>query len=140
MAYSYEAEQKILRRLFDEVQSDVAEDIDCSLDDDHLEIQNESTDSEQDMSDDDVATADDDVATVLADRGQIRAPCMVGSDGTRWKKHFNLRKNVRTRADNLITQLPGVKGEAKQKKTTMEIWSLFFTNTMLEKIVFYTNR
>ncbi|KAK9711576.1 Transposase IS4 [Popillia japonica] len=72
-------------------------------------------------------------------RRQCREPCFFGSDGTRWKKHFGGRRNVRTRADNIITQLPGVKGEAKEKRTPIEIWNLFITNDMLERIVVYTN-
>lgn len=131
--WSYELEEERLRRLYDEVPSDVADDSDSSLEDDHLEVQNDNTDSEQDMS-------DNNVAPDFTVRRKTREPCFIGRDGTRWKKHFYQRKNVRTRTDNLVTQLPGVKGEARQMKTAMEIWSLFFTNEMLEKIVFYTNQ
>lgn len=62
----------------------------------------------------------------------------VGKDGTVWaKKHF--RTNVRTRVENIITQLPGVVPEASSAESEIACWSLFFTDDMLQNILVYTN-
>ncbi|KAI4466910.1 piggybac transposable element-derived protein 4 [Holotrichia oblita] len=49
------------------------------------------------------------------------------------------RQNVRTGGNNIIIQMPGGKGEARKKRTPIEIWNLFITNDILERIVVYTN-
>lgn len=48
-------------------------------------------------------------------------------------------QTVRTRRHNIISHLPGVVGDAKQAKSVLQTWSLFFTDEMLAGIVEYTN-
>lgn len=56
-------------------------------------------------------------------------------------KHIYLQKKiVRIRAQYIVTQLPEVKGIAGQKKKHLRIWTLFFTENMLEKVVQYTKK
>nr|XP_023022605.1 piggyBac transposable element-derived protein 4-like [Leptinotarsa decemlineata] len=57
---------------------------------------------------------------------------------SKWAKFPN-RRNVRTRSENIVIHLPGVKGIARQKKTAIDCWLLFFTEDMLDDIVRYTN-
>jgi hypothetical protein len=59
----------------------------------------------------------------------------IGSDGTRWRKRLGTGRNVRTRADNIITQLAGEKSETREKKTPTEVWNQFIINDMLKTIV-----
>ncbi|KAI4462957.1 hypothetical protein MML48_4g00002710 [Holotrichia oblita] len=118
--WSYEIEQKELQRLFEEVQTDseVAEDSDSSLENDDIEIQEENSDTEQDLTDNEI----NDIVEPELQSKKLRVPYMFGKDGFKWKKHFDGRPNVRTRAHNIVTQMPGVKGEAKKKKTPIDIW------------------
>lgn len=47
--------------------------------------------------------------------------------------------NVRTRSHNIISQVPGVKRCAKDAKSIIYCWSLFFPDTVIEEIVTCTN-
>lgn len=47
--------------------------------------------------------------------------------------------NVRTRSHNIILHLPGVKRYAKDAKSIVDCWSLFFPDTVIEEIVSCTN-
>lgn len=78
----YEAAQKILQWLFDEVETDseMGEDSDSSLDDDYLEIQEEDSDSEQDIDD------DFKIEHILQRRASC-VLCLIGKDGTQLRKH-----------------------------------------------------
>lgn len=58
--------------------------------------------------------------------------------GTKWAKQRRNR-NVRTRAENIITHLSGVQGHAKEQKTASKCWQLFLSDEMLTHIVRYTN-
>lgn len=49
-------------------------------------------------------------------------------------------QNQKTLPQNIIRRLPGVIGPAKQSKTPLECWSNFFTDSMLEKIIRFTNQ
>nr|CAI5867021.1 unnamed protein product [Callosobruchus analis] len=61
-----------------------------------------------------------------------------GKDGTQWNKHpFSQR--VRTAKANKVSHRPGVKGEAKNAKTPLDCWNLFFSEQMLVSIVENTN-
>lgn len=134
-SWSYEDEQIRLQRLWDEAESDGSEedayDSDSSLGEDNVEFQNENTDTDQDM-------FDEETEVIEPNLSRHREAYFIAKDGTKWKKHLEYCKNIRTRADNIITQLPGVKGEAKQKTVAAEIWSLFVTDEMIENIVTYT--
>ncbi|XP_074028523.1 uncharacterized protein [Leptinotarsa decemlineata] len=116
-SWCYEEEVRRLQQLFEEVDSDIelAEDSDGSLEEDELLVQEENSDTEQEMSDDDI---EEDAAEPETNRS-VRIPCFISKDGTRWRKHFTRYPNVRTRSDNIITRLPGVKGLVKEKKTAI---------------------
>ncbi|CAH2014130.1 unnamed protein product [Acanthoscelides obtectus] len=62
----------------------------------------------------------------------------MGKDGvTKWSKICgNLA--VKTRAENTISHLPGVKTDFKNIKEPLQIWKCFFTEQMLSDIVKYT--
>lgn len=53
------------------------------------------------------------------------------------KQHATLAKTAR---QNIVTQLPGVKGAAKNLKTILECWKLFFPDSVIDQIVEYTNQ
>lgn len=44
-------------------------------------------------------------------------------------------KNVRTRSENIIKHLPGVKSLVKDFKSPMEIWNHFFSDNIINIIV-----
>lgn len=57
---------------------------------------------------------------------------------TKWKKNPPPR-NTRTAHCNIITHLPGVKPHARNAKTIIESWSLFFPDNVIQEIVTCTN-
>nr|CAH7750048.1 unnamed protein product [Callosobruchus chinensis] len=116
----YEREQERLMRLWDELEEEESEhpieldDDDESFAADELETQDHNTDSQEDI-DENVCGED------LDENGRShRIPYFVGKDKiTRWNKHCPSRTAVRTiRSQNLVTQAPGARGEARQKGTT----------------------
>lgn len=132
----YETEQEYLRQLYDEVETDVdAEDDDTSLASDHEEIQDHNTDDEQDIEPEEYL----DYSGMNRDDTTQLLPYYLAKDGTtKWRKHTSYR-HVRTRAENIIKFLPGVKGNARELITAVDIWSLFFTDEILHIIVKSTN-
>ncbi|UYV61627.1 hypothetical protein LAZ67_1005604, partial [Cordylochernes scorpioides] len=95
--------------------------------DDHIEERNWSTDTEK---------------YTLSEEENNEDPSFnyyIGKDQkTKWKKALP-PKNVRTRSENIITHLPGVKGEAKNAKSILDCWNLFIDDNILECIVTNTN-
>ena len=59
-------------------------------------------------------------------------------NATKWKKSFPI-SNVRRQQHNIISNLPGVKRDAKNAKTILDVWKLFFTDSAFDKIINYTN-
>lgn len=57
---------------------------------------------------------------------------------TKWYKNSS-SNNVRTRKHNLVLHLPGVKRIARDAKSILECWKLFFTDSIIDDIVKYTN-
>ncbi|XP_050315802.1 uncharacterized protein LOC126750275 [Anthonomus grandis grandis] len=135
---NYEREQIYLGQLFDEVATDEEPlDDDSSLQDDDEETQDHNTDDEQDI--DDLNNILDLPDEIMEEVAHEKAAYYIGKDGqTKWRKHPG-NSQVRTSALNIIKFLPGVKGNAKGLKFAAEIWSLFFTNEMLQVIVDNTN-
>ncbi|KAJ3646387.1 hypothetical protein Zmor_005897 [Zophobas morio] len=131
---SYEKEQAHLRRLLEEVDSDL-EDVDDEESDGEeniVEFQLSDTDTEQE--------AESDVEDLAGPAPKpSRVPTFLGKDGTVWKKH-RPPQTVRTRKSNLVTHLPGPKTYAKNAKSIDDCWSLFFSNDILNLIVQYTNQ
>ncbi|KAF0703927.1 piggyBac transposable element-derived protein 4-like, partial [Aphis craccivora] len=62
----------------------------------------------------------------------------LGKDGTKWKARMP-SSNSRTRSHNLVTHLPGVKGVAKNSKSIIDSWQLFFPDEVISEIVNFTN-
>ncbi|CAI6353650.1 unnamed protein product [Macrosiphum euphorbiae] len=65
--------------------------------------------------------------------------CFYGKDGTKWNRR---KPNLRTKnpSYNKITEKPGVTNLAKNAKTEIDAWYIFFTGPMIEhNIVFCTN-
>lgn len=64
--------------------------------------------------------------------------CFLGRDKvTVW--HANAPRQYRTSSKNIVIHLPGVKKVAKNAKSPIDCWKLFFSDSMIEKIVSYTN-
>lgn len=57
---------------------------------------------------------------------------------TRWRL-TQPKRRVRRGRENIITHLPGVKSVAKDAKTRLECWKLFFPDHIIDNIVKYTN-
>ena len=133
--YSYENEQKRLHNLMehclleDSVEGSVIEydDEEDVNEEDALERQDTDTDTEQEISD------CDEVEQIN------QGPTFTGKDNcTLWKKHVP-NKNVRTRSQNLVKHLPGVKAVAKNLKMEFDIWKHFFSDKILDCIMKNTN-
>ena len=146
-AGSYEKEQARLERLLQDClddPEDKAIDSDNSLEDGVYEVMQHDSEYEQHISKNEAdeehcqSNGENDSSQSESSTGS-RQPCFTSKDGTRWRKHMSQKRKMRTRAINIITQVPGVRGEAREKKNPVEIWSLFFTDEMLKNIVSYTN-
>lgn len=122
---SYEREQERLQRLFDEIISESEpepEDDDDSLADDNLEELDYTTNSESDFSE------MDNFEESFSQIRKSRNPLLVGKDGTKWRKHCEIKRNVRTRSENICLHLPGPKGEIRKQSSGKNIWEYFLTN------------
>ncbi|CAH1981396.1 unnamed protein product [Acanthoscelides obtectus] len=91
-----------------------------SADDNHVNIQqkNESEDSDTDMDSD----------------GE--RPAFYGRNRLKWCKQAP-NKQVRTRAENIIIHLPGLKGPARlhsDEPNPIQIWKLLFTDKLLDEM------
>lgn len=126
MATPYEKEMQRLRKLLEEVESDeesVCEDENFS---DHESFSEHDSNSEIENS----SSSDD------SDEEQ---DAYIGRDKlTVWKKS-KFRPKVRTPACNIVLHLPGSRGEAKNVTNPSCCISLLIDDSMLEKIVSYTN-
>lgn len=128
----YEKEQAKLMALWEERKDDEEEFPDSEDDDeiDHVSINSYHSDSE--MIENDTEKAEEEVT-------DHRCKYYMGKDAiTKWLKHCS-SKRVRTRAENIITKLPGCKPYAKGAKTPLDCWLLFFDSTILDGITHCTN-
>lgn len=99
---------------------------------DEVEIQENHTDLE-----DEVSEAPE--HTVTTTSRSSRVPVYVGKDKTTiWRVHCPINSK-KTPACNKVTTGAGVKGVAKQAKTIVDCWHLFFPIEILSTIVLYTN-
>ncbi|KAK9754569.1 Immunoglobulin domain [Popillia japonica] len=70
---------------------------------------------------------------------ELDGPFFIGKDKiTMWKKHQS-PKHVRTRAENLVKQLPDPKAATKKLTDPLDIWKYFITEDILKGIVDHTN-
>lgn len=149
-----ELERRRIMAVLEESDSDVLpSDQESEEDDDHVSERSEASNTEQEISDDDevpLATIrrrvqseqnlqqEEYASTSLSTRDCEYTRQYFGKDGTAWFRK-PLRQNVRTRAENIIDQLPGVAPEAKAALSEFASWNLFFTDEMLQLILNYTN-
>ncbi|CAH1962352.1 unnamed protein product [Acanthoscelides obtectus] len=99
-------------------------------DDDFVYESEHDTDSEQGA---DEQSLDDE------DEGMLDDDTYLAKDGmTRWK-NGSFPLNVRTRACNIITHLPGPRNEARELKSEIDIYNLFLDQDIIGTIVESTN-
>lgn len=121
----YIKEQQRLMRLFEEVDS-----VDEESDDEEDDEENEDCLETREASD----TEQEGESETEEESTAQSVPGFTAKDGTSWNKHpFSQR--VRKSRANIVTHLPGVKGVAKNAKTPLDCWNLFFSEEMLVSIV-----
>ncbi|XP_039278930.1 piggyBac transposable element-derived protein 4-like [Nilaparvata lugens] len=62
--------------------------------------------------------------------------------GFKWKKEFP-NQAVRTRRENIVTQLPGLKAHASNlgdNPEVIDVWKLLFTQDIIDEILLWTNK
>lgn len=69
----------------------------------------------------------------------VEGPFYVGKNGTTRWSYTPVKANTQTRAHNIVTKLPGPVRAAKNAKSALECFSLFFPDDFIEKIVTCTN-
>ena len=128
-------ELAMLARLWEEASSDeepADEEEELASENDIVEEIDTDSESEQDCGDEDESESPTTATTT-------RVPTFVGKDNTsRWRKHCST-KTVRTRQEQINVRLPGVTTYGRNAKSVLECWSLFFTDDMLQQIVYNTN-
>jgi hypothetical protein len=151
----YEKEMRRLQSLWDAVQTDDEEIIESDADGgsevDNVSINSEYPDVEQvanDFEERENDPVEDRGAAVSIDINEeenndfengpenIQEHNMyyLDKNGSGWRKvHYN--KNVRTRAENIINHLPGVKVFARNSKSPLECFFLFINEEMIEHMV-----
>lgn len=117
-----------IQRLLQEIEQE-SESADSSSEDsevDEVQVSDHYSESEQ---------SGDELPVVEPNDG----PTYTGKDNvTKWRKHA-LPRNVRTRQQNIVTHLPGVRPAGKNSKTPKECFLLFLDDSIIEKIVTCTN-
>lgn len=124
----------------EESDSDIEEsnaDSDVEIED-HLSERSHNSDTDQNASETDSESNSSDDLDLLTHRNRLLQQYFKGKDGTMWQK-APARTNVRTRSENIISELPGVNLVAQGTKSGLECWNLFITFDMLCKIQTYTN-
>lgn len=128
----YEKEQEYLQMLMQETLNEQStdefdfDDEEDPIQDDHIDVQEESSDSEQEFEPDDVPE-------------ENAGPFFMGKDKTLWRKH-RPPLNVRTRAKNIIKmKLPAVPPNLRHIKEPLEIWRHFVDTDIINMIVVHTN-
>lgn len=118
----------VLRMLMEEDESgEECEDY-SDAEEDAVERREDNTDTEQETDSKDSDSDDHTVGNYFLGRNK----------SSKWSKVCP-PKNVRTRRQNIVTHLPGVKGVAKNARTPQQCWSCFFDNDVLSNIVKFTN-
>lgn len=156
----------IINWLQDENMSDVdvPQDNDDDISDGLSEKADENTDTEQSADDDEnqileevmdfeipnptetpenEERCDDNPTRTSNTQMQVKSPSFyVGKDQlTKWHVHkLQGQQNKKTRRENIITKLPGVKAMAKNKITIVDCWKIFFSDESISQIVVYTNK
>ncbi|KAJ8948226.1 hypothetical protein NQ314_008463 [Rhamnusium bicolor] len=108
------------------IESDGESEVDnVSINSDYPDIEQEASDFEGNPAEVTGASANMEENDVFENESEIvqdRDKYYLDKNGTKWrKKCYN--KNVRTRRENIITQLPGVKRSARDKKVLLSVFS-----------------
>lgn len=128
---AYERESIRLQALYDEVPTpDVSEESESEDEGAQDIISEHDTDTEQEEPDEDGNQSDTFSTT-------SRSLYFYGGDGTKWKKHAPGQR-VRTRQQDTVTQLPGVRAGARNANTPIQCWMLFFEE-ILDTVIENTN-
>lgn len=131
----YERQQAHLLSLWKQMEDQEIEAIDANDSEEDNEIDNVSVCSDYpDLEQEGEQEGEQDVSVQ-----DPRNKYYLGKDGLKWLKDYP-NKTVRTRAENIITRLPGCKPYATQAKSALECFLLFFDNQMLLDIVSHTNQ
>jgi len=142
-----ESDERRLRSMLHEVLENSSDESSSSEVFDNCSEHNLESDTEQEINDDQVESdsdgdSDDNItlSSLRTRRSsvQVHAPHYKCKDGQKWYKQAP-RTNIRTRAENIINEKPGVKGAAKEAKTEVECWKIFFTEEMKNVILIHTN-
>ncbi|KAI4454303.1 piggybac transposable element-derived protein 4 [Holotrichia oblita] len=135
---SYEKEQRTLLDLWNEVDFDDDEPFDneeTDEEDDAVEHRSEDSDTVQDAN----SSSDIDSDNIVPTKRR-RTPHFLSRDNsTKWEKHAP-NQNVRTRSWNIITCRAGTRSTAKNAKSPLDCWKLFFGDPILEIVVENTNK
>lgn len=136
----YEEEQRRLQSLWQETENDenfIDED-DSEEDDeiDNVSLCSDYPDLEQDAEEENPEMQEVDGQQNVSD--PIEFHNFYGKNGMTWCKEYNVR-NVRTRSENIITHLPGVKQYGRNAKTPLQCFLLFFDEMIIADIVVHTN-
>jgi len=134
----YKREQERLKRLWEELKNEddiVLDDQEDSGEEDQVEERDEDSESEQELDNRNSYKHPSPKITI-----EHMDPVFIGKDTlTQWKKH-PISQRVKTRAKNIVTDLPGIKGRARSSSNNiLDIWSCFFTDDILNILVEHTN-
>lgn len=128
-------EQEIVELLYQDSSNDEIE----NLDEDDSEDENNSLHNDDVYSEDEHDennTNDNETAPGTSEnRGTF-----FGRNGFQWFSQPLLSKRTRTSKKNIVLHLPGPKGNARKVNSIKEIWQLYFTDNILERIVENTNK
>lgn len=134
----YERQQAHLQALWDDIESE-DEPIDGQDSEENSELDNVSVCS--DYPDLEQEPEHDEEGKEINQQNLKMAECdfFLGKNGMKWFKNPK-NKNVRTRAENIITHLPGVKNYGKYARSPLECFLLFIDEQIIGDIVIYTNQ
>lgn len=117
MSWAYEKEQERLGRLLQELLAEEKDEQPDNVEDENIENCIETREDWNSEQEGESAT-DEKYETQ-------ESLCFIRRDGTKWNKH-PFSQQVRTAKANIVLHLPGVKGVAKNAKTPLDCWKLFF--------------
>ena len=126
---SYEEDERRISALLKEVEAEGEFDKSDSESSDDSEELDHNSDTETDGN---VSDYEDDIGT------ECNLNYVANNKKTKWMVKAP-PTNVRTRFQNIVSQVPRVKGNAKSVKTALERYLLFLDEDMLKKITGYTN-
>lgn len=133
--------EKQLLKWYEEIPSDC--EVDSDLGDNVSDHSTHVTDTEQSCEDNCEDEDNRQQSFTLdppAQQSSNEAPKFFGKDGTPWLKHLPQKRSTKTRRQNLVTKLPGVLREAKNKSEIIDCWNIFFLMNVLQDIVSFTNQ